>query len=86
MFNEKLWKPNALTGYTSGHGGFEDRPIVKLLLIVTCYLFQDMEGTFLEAVSHPLGDRFTDATEDNLRKFYQFVTGCMLAELKMESC
>jgi hypothetical protein len=44
-----------------------------------------MEGPFIEAVALTLGDRFTDPTEQNFRKLYQFVVQEMVKALGGET-
>ncbi len=36
-----------------------------------------MEASFLKAAEETLGDRFTEATEQNFRRLYQFVIATM---------
>ena len=42
------------------------------------FLFQDMEESFLYAVKLTLGDRFTEATEQNFRRLFEFTTQQMI--------
>lgn len=44
-----------------------------------------MEGPFIEAVGATLGDRFTEPTEQNFRKLYQFVVQEMIKSLGGET-
>ncbi|ELT94139.1 hypothetical protein CAPTEDRAFT_214116 [Capitella teleta] len=64
--------------------GMGATPHKKIKGFRTDYL-KAMEEPFIEAVSVTLGDRFTDPTEQNFRKLYQFVIQEMIKALGGET-